>query len=117
MTNKPSIDARKVLRELGELHRAAPRLGDEMLGQWAENLTSEMKQEGVVPRDTGRLRDSHGWEKVRALVYRVFANTTYAAAVHERHPTQSGWFQKTLAARALETLKKVVEAMRDKLKP
>lgn len=113
--SKSGVDSLKVMAELRRLERQSPAVVEHGLGVWAENLVSEMKQEGVCPRDTGRLRDSHGWSKVRAMVYRLFANTTYAAAVHERHPRQARWFQRTLNEAALRTLEKAVAAMRRKI--
>lgn len=109
------IDSSKVVRELKRLHDRAPELTDRLVGQWAENLVGEMKTEGVVPRDTGRLRDSHGWDRVKAGLWRLFANTTYAAAVHERHKTKGGWFRRVIAERALKTLEKTVERIRKEL--
>jgi len=109
------IDVTKVTRELKRLHDRAPELTDQMLGQWAEDLVSEMKQEGVVPRDTGRLRDSHGWDRVKAGLWRLFANTTYAAAVHERHATKGGWFRRVLAEMGPKTLEKTVERIKKEI--
>lgn len=106
------VDARKVMAELRRLRERAPNLADRMVGRWAENLVSEMKMEEVVPRDTGRLRDSHGWERLKAGVFRLFCNTTYAAAVHETHKQKPRWFAKVLADKALKTLRETVNKAR-----
>lgn len=98
--------------ELKRLSAQAPNLTDNLLGRWAENLVSDMKQEENVPRDTGRLRDSHAWQRLKQGVFRIFCNTTYAAAVHETHKTKPRWFAKVLEARALSTLKATVESIR-----
>lgn len=112
---KSGVDSTKVMAELRRLERQAPAVVEHGLGVWAENLVSEMQQEGVCPRDTGRLRDSHSWARIKPGVYRLSANTAYAAAVHETHPTRAKWFQRTIAAMALKTLERAVEWMKRKL--
>lgn len=107
-----NVDTQKVMRELKRLAERVPDEVEKEVGVACEHVVSEMKQEGVVPRDTGRLRDSHGWERLRKGVWRLSCNTSYAAAVHETHTTKGGWFRRTFTEqmpRALERALKVVK--------
>ncbi len=113
--DQPSIDTSKVVRELRRLRERFPGETDRAVGLWAENLVSEMKDESVVPRDTGRLRDAHGWKRVKDAVWELFANTSYAAAVHERHKTKARWFARTMAERGRPTLAKALEELKKRL--
>lgn len=106
--SKTGIDSRKVVAELKRLRAKAPDITDRLTGQWAENLISEMKQEIVVPRDTGRLRDSQAWDRVKNGVFRLFANTNYAAAVHAKRP----WFSDIIARDAVKTLRTTVDRIK-----
>lgn len=115
MSEQPSIDTSKVVRELRRLRERFPRETDLAMGRWAENLVSEMKDESVVPRDTGRLRDSHGWKRIKEGAWELFANTNYAAAVHERHKTKPRWFARTMAERGRPTLAKALEELKKRL--
>lgn len=115
MSSGASVDMKAVQGNLRRLAKEAPELTDRLVGQWAEAVISEMKDETVVPRDEGGLRDSHGWNRVKAGTWRLFANRVYAAKQHRDHKTKAGWFQRTLVEQGFPMLEKTVQRIRKQL--
>lgn len=91
---------------LGKVRAMEPKFRKYALGLWGVALVSEATQDGVVPRRTGLLASQHS-SKVTGDVVTITANTSYAAAVHERHPTLKRWLLNTITRYAGPLFEKI----------
>lgn len=83
----PLGEMQNMLRRLKD--QAAP-IREDTLRLSATALVSEAQM--AAPVDTGLLKSSHTVIQVTDQEALIGANTKYAMAVHETHPTQRRWF-------------------------
>ena len=94
MSGQPSISTREVDRALADLTKGAPAVR-EFAGQLtSEGVLSEAQQ--LAPIRSGDLRNS-GTVVRRMKQWIIGFTIRYAAAVHERHETQSQYLRRPIA--------------------
>lgn len=85
-----SINTEAMVATLRGLRDAAPEIRRRAGRRGGEALVGEAQFD--APVKTGALKESHVMDASNPDAVRIGANTTYAAAVHARHPTKAGWF-------------------------
>ncbi len=104
------IDTEGLSAVLGSLRAAAPGIRRRALRRAAEAIVGEAQFS--APVKTGTLKDAHVVDASDPDNVRIGANTTYAAAVHERHPTKGRWFLNAVVTKGPGILRKALaEAM------
>ena len=93
MNGQPSLSSQEVDRTLADLAKGAPAVR-EFAGQLtSEGILSEAQQ--FAPIETGDLRNS-GTVVRRMKQWIIGFTIRYAAAVHERHETQSQYLRRAI---------------------
>lgn len=105
--NRVGIQTAEMSAALGRLRAAAPGVRRRALRGAAIELTGAAQIDSPVRY--GTLQDSHTHDLSNPDAPRIGANTTYAAAVHERHPTKSRWFLASVIGNGPRVMKAALE--------
>ncbi len=101
------VDSEGMLAALRDLSKAAPGVRRRALRRGGEAIVGEAQM--ISPVEFGTLRDSHTVDASDPDAVRIGANTEYAAAVHERHPTKSRWFYNTIVTQGPRIMRAAIE--------
>lgn len=103
-TRLPLPEMQQWLKEIGAQAQPIRRRA---LALSAEAINAEAQFDAPVL--TGLLKESHVVDHSNPDRVALGANTTYAAASHETHPTKARWYLKAILEKAPEIMRKALE--------
>ncbi len=106
MPGQAKFDTAPLTAALNRLRREEVTVRRRTLELSAEAIVGEAQFD--APVDTGLLKSQHIVDDSNPDKIQIGANTKYAAAVHERHPTKSQWFLKVMLQRGANIMRKAL---------